>query len=196
MERTLAQFDRFDPVWYGTLLIIIIQIGKQSWKHVHRLSLTVYSGFMRKHTHSWSEWMQTNNHYWSHAKTVYRACNTCAKDEYRLVELLCPQYKIKKQYCHWCAPYAEEWQKQLNRLIFDGEFIARKQREENMEIYTVPEKKNRNLKIYEMCKEGQSYHEIAVTLGISRSRVHQIVKTCQKKESVLEYAYDRKTNSI
>lgn len=62
------------------------------------------------HQHEWSEWHEIK-HYWGHTKEIEHYCKKCGYREYKLLNLLCPQLKIKGEYCHWCKKYAEIWEK-------------------------------------------------------------------------------------
>lgn len=75
------------------------------------------------HIHDYTEWQSTNNHYWSHVKTLFRTCKYCPKDEYKLIEINCPQLKIRGEYCNWCKPYAKYLEERLEKMeiICDNE---------------------------------------------------------------------------
>lgn len=68
------------------------------------------------HAHEYTEWQVTNEHPWSHVRTLYRTCKWCNKDNYKLIEILCPQFKKKGEYCYWCLPYVKYWNERLEEM--------------------------------------------------------------------------------
>lgn len=139
------------------------------------------------HEHDFGEWIETNKHAWSHAKTLYRTCKTCYEDEYRLIELNCPQYKIKGKNCHWCERYEEEWQRRLKNMTFDGvldagAIVTYNQLMKQIKKGVTPETMvDRNKELYKFILEGHTFAQAGEKFDISRARAYELYKKFDKK---------------
>lgn len=141
------------------------------------------------HHHTWSEWHDGygNNHPWQHVKMLERFCMKCGEVDYQLIELMCSTKKRTGEYCHWCKPYAESWEKYIKSLSFDksltGEYTPNMNPQKyNLAFWPNKADKTRNKKIFDLIEDGELVTRVAQKYHLSRQRVYQIYRTMKNKK--------------